>query len=65
MKKFKYNGSGQLAFTHQGFDFVIHESGPHDLPNDNELVISLVKQGLLIEVPTDKKQRVLTTNNIR
>ncbi|KQC02095.1 hypothetical protein [Pedobacter sp. Hv1] len=64
MKKFKYNGSGQLAFTHQGFDFVIHESGPHDLPNENELVISLVKQGLLTEVPADKK-KVLTTNNLR
>lgn len=54
MKDFNYNGHGTLSFTHQNQDFVIHENGPHKLPEESELVISLVNQELLTEVQVVK-----------
>jgi len=50
MKNFNYTGLGTLSFTHQNLDYVVHGSGPHELPEGSELVDSLVKQQLLTEV---------------
>ncbi len=50
MMNFNYTGNGILAFTHQEKDYIINEHGPHSLPEDSELIKSLVAQKLLIEV---------------
>lgn len=50
MKKFKYNGSGALTFTHQGQDYCISKGLIHTLPTDSDLVVSLVASNLLTEV---------------
>lgn len=61
MKKFEYYGSGTLSFTHLKQDFIIHGVGPHELPEENELVASLVAQKLLIELKEEK----IPTNKLK
>lgn len=62
MKKFNYNGNGILSFTHQQKDYVIHENGPHQLPEESDLVKSLVTQKLLIEVQSPAPKQTRTSN---
>jgi hypothetical protein len=50
MRRFNYTGNGMLAFTHHDTDYVIHNQGPHELPEDSEIVKSLTAQKLLIQV---------------
>jgi len=61
MKKFNYNGNGILAFTHQEIDYVIHESGPHNLPEESDIVKSLEAQKLLLEVQPPAPRQTRTS----
>lgn len=67
MKNFNYNGKGTLSFTHLNHDFVIHEVGPHQLPEDSELVKSLVSQSLLTEVQESQQlsKQELSINKLK
>lgn len=65
MVKFNYNGSGLLSFSHNERDYIIHGEGPHFLPTESDLVISLLKQGLLTEVSEIKPESNLELNEVK
>lgn len=64
MKKFNYNASGILSFTHQNKDYVINGIGPHNLPEDNLLVISLKAQKIITELAEPKEIKQVKKTNI-
>lgn len=55
MKKYQFNISGTLTFTHQNKDYAINGKGPHQLPAENQLVKSLEAQGILTLVEEEIK----------
>lgn len=58
MKKYTYNGTSTLAFTHEEKDYLVHGKGPHSLPEESQQVISAVGLSLLVE--KEKETDLLT-----
>lgn len=52
MKAYYYSGSSILSFTWKGKDYVAFGEGPHVLPSDSQVVITLASQKILKEVKT-------------
>ena len=49
MKNYKYLGKSTLAFTHDNQDYLAYGVGPHDLPEDADIVKTLVAKVVLVE----------------
>lgn len=57
MKKYKYLGTSILSFTHGENDFIIHGTGPHDLPEEADIVKVNVARGVLVDADPEPKKK--------
>lgn len=54
MKSYNYSGKSTLAFTHNGNDYLAYGDGPHELPEDADIVKTLVAKQVLTEAKETK-----------
>ena len=55
MKKYTYSGTSNLTFSHAGKDYLVYGPGPHELPEDADIVKSNVAFGKLLPVQEEIK----------
>lgn len=55
MKSYTYHGKSNLTFTHEGKDYLVHGAGPHDLPEEAQIVTTHTGRGTLVESNKVKK----------
>jgi hypothetical protein len=53
MKNYTYYGTSNLTFTHGDRDYLVTGAGPHELPEEADIVQSHVSRGTLIEEGTE------------